>query len=1526
MKKIIAWLAALLLLAGMLPAMSLAEGEISAKADLNRAGRRIGVSQGSAAEDAVMREFPEATIVYYTDNLLGYTAVAQGKLDAYVYDLVQMQLTIDSGLKDVHLLPEVMDKTVQITVGYSKVSAIPELGDRLNRFIAELKADGTLDDMYRRWVTEKNSVMPEIPMPEKPELRLTVGTTGKVPPYSYYEGGGLIGYDIELAQRFAAWLGAELSFQVIDFDGTVAAVQSGKVDVIMSNLQYLPERAEGMSFSDILYEEKLGILVRGDSDAALSSLLGSAEAGAGESNTESAPAYAAYNGKRIGVLTGPLMEDTAHEFFPDSEYLLFNSYPDCITALLTGKIDAYLGDEPGLKTVHAERPEIDYIHERITENNYSFAFRKNDPKSAALCEELNAFLTRCWADGTMQELDDIWFGVDEARKVVDMSGLTGENGTVRVVTTSTDAPFSYIKDGKNVGYDIDLVVRFCRYAGYALELGDVDFAARIPAIQSGRYDFTTDMNVTPEREEQVLFSDPTSKGGIVLAILSDGSSAVAEQETGPRPADWDGRRMGIITGTNFEAPTLEAFPNSEYFYYNSYTDVAAALTNNKIDGFLGDEPTLKVMVAEIPAMTVLPELLTKDDYAFAFGKNSERADKIRGQFNELLAELLSNGGLDEICAKWFGDDESVKLVDLETGYSGENGVLNVVTTATDLPFSYVKDNKNVGVCMEIVELFCRRYGYTPVIHDVDFNARIPGLVSGKFDMCASSMTITEERKESVNFSEPFYHGGIVLAVRSEEVSGSEATGEAPATESEGGLPSLAEFNGKRIGVQTGTISGRLAEKRYPNAQVNYFETATDALTALKTGKVDAWVTDEPVIRFAQIENPELQLLDGYLAESNLAAVFPKTEAGQTLCDQYSAFVDSLWADGTMEEIDAVWFSTDDAKRTVLSYEQLPATNGKLRMAADLMHPPFAYMKDGRAIGYDVDVAARFCQKYGYGLEVVSMSFGGILPAVQSGKVDFAACSITVTAERAEAVLFSTPDYYGGVAMAVRKSEDTPASTANDAYTSLAQLNGKRIGVQTGQSFDAMIMAKLPNATISYVNSKADLINALMTHKIDSYAVDEPVVKFQVQENDRLTYIPEYLDTFEFGYVFAKNENGQALQSQFNEYLKTIADNGTLQEIENRWFSLDDSQKVLPDYASFPAENGTLRMATEALYQPFSYILNGKVVGYDIDIAVRFCQTYGYGLEITDMSFDGILPSVQSGKADFGCAGITITPERAESVLFSDPNYAGGTVMAVLKAESAAEQAQPTAAPSEAAAEPSFFDGIVSSFNKTFIRENRWKLFLEGIGTTMLITVLSILFGTALGFLLFLWCRNGNPAANLITRFCLWLVQGMPMVVLLMILYYVVFGSVAISGVAVAVIGFTLTFGAAVFGMLKMGVGTIDRGQYEAAYALGHTNRHTFFKIILPQAIPHVLPAYQGEIVGLIKATAIVGYIAVQDLTKMGDIVRSRTYEAFFPLIAITVIYFVLEGLLGFAVSRIRISLDPKKRKPETILKGVNTHD
>ena len=480
------------------------------------------------------------------------------------------------------------------------------------------------------------------------------------------------------------------------------------------------------------------------------------------------------------------------------------------------------------------------------------------------------------------------------------------------------------------------------------------------------------------------------------------------------------------------------------------------------------------------------------------------------------------------------------------------------------------------------------------------------------------------------------------------------------------------------------------------------------------------------------------------------------------------------------------------------------------------------------------------------------------------------------------------------------------------FTSLSQLNGKRIGVQTGTTFDEIVLETLPDAQISYFNTYPDMAAATEANKIDGFPGDEPVLRLIAAENSRLAILDERMDSFMFGFVLPKNAAGEKLLAELDAWITAVTESGELDGVVSKWTSGPEEDKTLPDYAAYPAPKGVLTMATEGAYAPMNYYRGDELVGFEVDLAARFCEANGYGLKVVGMNFDGILPAVQTGKADFAAAGITITDERRENVHFSLPYYSGGTVMAVLKA---GEQSG------------GFWEGIKDSFSKTFLREDRWRLFADGVGTTLLITVLSILFGTALGFLLFMLCRNGNKLADGFSWFATWLVQGMPVVVLLMILYYIIFvGSVAISGVAVAVIGFSLTFGSAVFGMLKMGVGTVDRGQYEAAYALGHSNRHAFFRIILPQAIPHVLPAYQGEIVGLIKATAVVGYIAVQDLTKMGDIVRSRTYEAFFPLIAVTVIYFVLEGLFSFAVSRIRISIDPRKRSRERILKGVNPHD
>ena len=499
---------------------------------------------------------------------------------------------------------------------------------------------------------------------------------------------------------------------------------------------------------------------------------------------------------------------------------------------------------------------------------------------------------------------------------------------------------------------------------------------------------------------------------------------------------------------------------------------------------------------------------------------------------------------------------------------------------------------------------------------------------------------------------------------------------------------------------------------------------------------------------------------------------------------------------------------------------------------------------------------------------------------------------------------------GGCAAEDGKAKDD----GSGIYTSLAELSGKRIGVQMGSIFDEVILDRVPDAEILYYNSFPDEVTALEANKIDGLPTLKMIFsQFQQETHAKYAMIDEPIYSVPLAYLFPKNEDGLHLQKQMDEFLIGLGKSGELGELQEKWQEADEADRVIEDYRSLPDINGTLTFVTEGTFPPFNYVRDGMVVGYDVDVAALFCKAYGYALQVQTMTFDALMPAVQAGKCDFAASGIAITEERKENVYFSRPNIEGDVVIMVKKK-------------AEAGGAGTFFTSIRESFEKTFIREHRYRLFLQGIVVTMIITALSIVFGTLLGFGAYMWCRTGGRFADAVTRFCVWIVQGLPVVVLLMLLYYVVFGKTSLNGMWVAVVGFTLTFGSAVHGMLRSGVNAVESGQTEAAYALGFSDRQTFFGIILPQAAQFFMPAYKGEIVTLIKATAIVGYIAVQDLTKMGDIIRSRTYEAFFPLIAVAVIYFILAGILTMIVSRVTFSIDPKKRTKEQILKGVRLDD
>ena len=481
----------------------------------------------------------------------------------------------------------------------------------------------------------------------------------------------------------------------------------------------------------------------------------------------------------------------------------------------------------------------------------------------------------------------------------------------------------------------------------------------------------------------------------------------------------------------------------------------------------------------------------------------------------------------------------------------------------------------------------------------------------------------------------------------------------------------------------------------------------------------------------------------------------------------------------------------------------------------------------------------------------------------------------------------------------------------EQITSYSQLNepGTVIAVATDTPEAVLVSEEFPDAEIQSYTDIFPVYQEVSNGKVD--AVIYARKQMELAAENGVSGVRLLDDTFSENTVavaFSRRSSIPDLRNRFNDFLQEIRADGTLDDMYDRW--VKKGEETMPDIPAVKSSKTTLCVATTGTVEPYSYYIGTELAGFDIEMAKRFAAWMGTGLEFKVYDFMGIIPATQAGDADCIMSNLYYLPEREEALDWSEP-VDKVEITAMVRDKAAAKGGL-----------MSFLSSLVNSFRKTFIYQGRWRLFLSGIGITLFITIQSIVFGTILGFAAFMACRHGNRAANTVAEFCVWLVQGMPVVVLLMILYYIVFGSLKIPGTAVAIIGFTLIFGACVYEMLKSGTSAVGIGQTEAAYSLGYTDRKTFYKVVLPQALPLIIPTYKGNITALLKATAVVGYIAVQDLTKMADIVRSRTYEAFFPLIAVAVIYFILAGLLNAVVDRIEPKLNPRMRRPEDILKGV----
>ena len=310
--------------------------------------------------------------------------------------------------------------------------------------------------------------------------------------------------------------------------------------------------------------------------------------------------------------------------------------------------------------------------------------------------------------------------------------------------------------------------------------------------------------------------------------------------------------------------------------------------------------------------------------------------------------------------------------------------------------------------------------------------------------------------------------------------------------------------------------------------------------------------------------------------------------------------------------------------------------------------------------------------------------------------------------------------------------------------------------------------------------------------------------------------------------------------------------------------------------------------------------NGDITGIDVDMAWAVCDILDMELKIENIEFDAIINAVQSGKADVGIAGMTVTEDRLKSIDFTQ-SYTTATQVIILRAESTSPAAS-----------------FLEKLNNNFVKENRWKYIIQGLRTTLCISFFAVLIGIVLGFLIAILrstCDKTGKAKllNWILRAYLTVIRGTPAMIQLLIIYYVIFASSDINKVVVAVIAFGVNSSAYIAEIVRSGINSIDEGQLEAGRSLGFTYAQSMWYFILPQAFKNVLPPLANEFIVLIKETSISGYIGIVDLTRGGDYIRSRTYEAFLPLIAVALVYLIIVMILTWLVGKMERRLKRNER-------------
>ena len=993
--------------------------------------------------------------------------------------------------------------------------------------------------------------------------------------------------------------------------------------------------------------------------------------------------------------------------------------------------------------------------------------------------------------------------------------------TIEVVTNPDFAPYEYLVSEEYEGIDMDIWKAIAQALDCNVNFNVMDFDSIINAIEAGRFDVgASGFTVTEERKEQINFSTTYSTAHQVALVLKDGPLANAKTAD-----ELMNKSVAVESGTTGYYLAADVFGEENVTPYNTYTDVIqglvsgydqfAVLDDLVAESFADKYGTLKILDVSIPGDEI-------EEYAFTINKQNVQMLQYT---NRAMEYLQGMGVIDDIFAYYASinyDPEQVgyfsahpeKLaeIDVVVKYQPTDKYTIQVATNPDFPpYDYTVSGDYEGIDMDIWKAIGYVLDCNINFNFMEFDSIINAIQTGRYEVGASGFTVTDERKEMINFSNTY-------AVAHQNVLMLKDSPLATAT-------SWEELQNVLVAVESGTTGYYLAADVFGDSYVYPYNTYTDVIESVLTKYSAFAVLDDLVaISYVEAHPDELMILDVELPgaeEEQYAFVFNKSNTellGYTnkamtyleekgIIDDIYAYYASISYD---PEVEGYFSAHPEAlkKLEVLVHYVPGQMKETVQVATNPDFPPYDYMVSSSFEGIDMDIWKALGKTLDFDVNFNYMEFDSIINAIESKKFNVGASGFTVTEERKEMINFS--ETYAVAYQKVLMLKDSPLATA----TSWEDLKNVTIAVESGTTGYYLAADDFGDSYVHPYNTYTEVVQSVLSGH-DAYAILDDLVA--------VSYVEAHPDELFILEVALPGAEAEEYAFVFNK-----ADTRLLEYINTAMIYLKDTG-VIDDIFAY--------------YGSISY--DPEVVGY-----------------------------------------FSAHPEALAAIQVID-HYTAEDPGSGTEGKGWLE---------------SFWDEIV----KNFVEKDRYQLIIMGLQNTVYITIIGLALGLLIGILSaivrsFHDLRGNFKILNAIVKVYITIIRGTPLLVQLLIIYFIVFASSGLNSIIIAGIAFGINSGAYVAEIVRAGINAVPKGQLEAAESLGMNFNMAMFTVILPQAIRNILPALCNEGISLLKETSIAGYIGIVDVTKAAMLIRSQTYSAFVPLIGVALIYLVIVLILQYLV-------------------------